>query len=261
MNVTNYDYALWAVGILLEVVVCLLALRNGLMKRYPTLVALMLLMVVAEFVRVGAYLRGGGYFSNSYFGAHWASHAALVMVRVAVVTEICLKTLQSYEGVWKLTKGLLGLAAGVLLGIAAINAATEQRVFVRFLLMVDAGIEFILLGTLLAFLMICRYYDVQLDYLTQQMIRGLGVYAGVQVVNNLFFSALGSASYQVWWNYVRIFSFFISFLVWAWALRRPVPEALPTPSLLEADVYNELAPQVNVKLRRLNDRLLELMKT
>lgn len=66
--------------------------------------------------------------------------------------------------------------------------------------------------------------------------------------------------YYHWGSTVKMISFQVALLIWIAALRKPIPQAGQTQPLLLQQVYDELAPQTNLRLRLLNDRLLEIFK-
>jgi hypothetical protein len=43
--------------------------------------------------------------------------------------------------------------------------------------------------------------------------------------------------------------------IWTWALRKPQPQAEPGEILLPRVVYQSLAPEINLRLRLLNEQL------
>jgi hypothetical protein len=53
----------------------------------------------------------------------------------------------------------------------------------------------------------------------------------------------------------------ISISIWCYALRKPLPAPAKDPVLLPAEVYRELSPAVNLRLRAFNDRLMGLLKS
>jgi len=63
------------------------------------------------------------------------------------------------------------------------------------------------------------------------------------------------------WNLIRFSSFMVSMGIWCFALRKPLPAPAKEPVLLPAEVYRELSPALNLRLRAFNDRLQELLKT
>ena len=62
------------------------------------------------------------------------------------------------------------------------------------------------------------------------------------------------------WASIRTSGDIISVGVWCYALRKPLPAPAKEPVLLPAGVYREFSPEVNLRLRAFNDRLLELLK-
>jgi hypothetical protein len=62
------------------------------------------------------------------------------------------------------------------------------------------------------------------------------------------------------WGTIRTSGDIISMGIWCYALRKPLPALARAPVLLPAEVYRELSPAVNLRLRAINDRLLEMMK-
>jgi len=50
-------------------------------------------------------------------------------------------------------------------------------------------------------------------------------------------------------------SFVASMALWLWGFRAPATSQAPQPTLLPADTYKLVSPQLNLVLRRLNDRL------
>jgi hypothetical protein len=64
-----------------------------------------------------------------------------------------------------------------------------------------------------------------------------------------------------WWNTVRTFAFIASMGIWCFALRKPLPAPSSDPILLPQGVYNELNPEVNLRLRAFNERLLEMLRS
>ena len=89
---------------------------------------------------------------------------------------------------------------------------------------------------------------------------GLGLYSTVQVLNSTFLREL-RVEYLGLGNLIRMVSFVAVLLIWLLALRKPLPTAAEAPILLPQHIYDEVAPQVNYRLRLLNQRLLEILKS
>src|SRR2546426_8489563 len=61
--------------------------------------------------------------------------------------------------------------------------------------------------------------------------------------------------YTALWNLLGTLSFLASLVIWNWALREKQPEATLAPEMLSDDVYRQMTPEINSRLRALNDQL------
>jgi hypothetical protein len=135
---------------------------------------------------------------------------------------------------------------------------------------------------LLVIVLIRYYYHLRTEALHHWITVGMFMICAVDVVNNtvLRYVLTGSLSYwlfaryaslwgdlqprvehaNVLWGLVRVSAFFASISVWALALRKPLPVPADIPQLLPAEVYGELSPAINLRLRAFNDRLVEMLQ-
>jgi hypothetical protein len=256
MNLSLTDNVVWAVGAALETLLLLLALRRGLFRRFPIFTLYLALVVLSEPILWFVYGKEQNHLFPIYV-AYYTTQCFLLLTRGAVVAEICRDLLSEYPGIWRVCRGCLLAIAVILLACAAAVAyrtgasnavATGER-----------GLELTIVGVLLFAVAFCRYYEIVPDQVTAMLALGLGLYSSVQVANNtLIYEWL--PYYSTWWTKVRQFSYPVVVFIWLLALRNPLPEARPAPALLDAGVYDEFVPQVNMRLRELNARLLEILK-
>lgn len=256
MHLSLTDNVVWAVGAALETLLLLLALRRGLFRRFPIFTLYLALVVLSEPILWFVYGKGQAH-PRLIFVSYYSTQSFLLLTRGAVVAEVCRNLLSQYPGIWRVCRGCLLAIAVVLLACAAAVAyrtgagtavATGER-----------GLELVIVGVLLFAVAFCRYYGIVPDQVTALLALGLGLYSAVQVANNtLYFEWL--LPYSALWQKVRQLSYPVVVFIWLLALRNPLPEARPAPALLDADVYDEFVPQVNMRLRELNARLLEILK-
>jgi hypothetical protein len=256
MHLSLTDNVAWAFGAALETLLLLLALRRGLFRRFPLFTLYLTLVVLSEPVLWFVYGKGQGHLRLIYV-AYYLTQCLLLLARGAAVAEICRDLLSQYPGIWKVCRGFLLTIAVILVALAAAVAyrtgastavATGER-----------GLELAIVGVLLFAVAFCRHYEILPDQVTAMLALGLGLYSAVQVANNtLIFEWL--LPYVGWWQKVRQLSYPVVVFIWLLALRHPLPEARPAPVLLDAGVYDEFVPQVNMRLRELNARLLEILK-
>ncbi len=248
---------LWVSGLILEGLVCILAIRRGLFGRLPTFTTYLVLVLARDLW--GFWLsRQLDYRSAVLLHAYWGTQAIVLLARGVAIGEICRRSLQPYRGVWALAWRLLVLGASILLLHAAWVAWEKSAWFGSFVLSAERGLELAAVVVLVLLLTIWRYYDIRVEPILAMVALGLGLYSAVQVANNSF---MGDwlTKYFHWWDAVRVVSFQVAVVVWCLALRKPLPALRPRPVLLEQRVYDELAPQVSYRLRELNDRLREML--
>ncbi len=258
MHLTLWIYVLLGGNSLLEVVVCAYAFRR-LYLRLPLFTAYLTLLFLRNLALWWFYL-GPGYESRAAFDYFWVTQGLLLVARGAAIAEIAWRTLHEYRGVWELSSLLLVGIALFLLVQAGMGALGNRSWLAPFILTAERGLELAAVVILVSLFALSRYYGILLEPVERTVALGLGVYSALQVMNNSFMREW-LTRYFHWWAHIRVISFLVALAIWWWALRKPLPAEQPKRALLSQDVYDELAPQVNFRLRRLNDRLLELLKS
>ena len=259
MHLTIGNYVLWAATSLLEMGVCAYAFRHRLYLRLPFFTAYLTLLCLSNLALWWFYL-GPGYDSRAAFYVFWVLQGVHLAARGAAIAEIAWRTLHEYRGVWELSSLLLVGIALFLLVQAGMGALGNRSWLAPFVLTAERGLELAAVVILVSLFALSRYYGILLEPLERTVALGLGVYSAVQVMNNSFMREW-LTRYFHWWSHIRVISFLVALAIWWWALRKPLPAEQPKRELLSQNVYDELAPQVNFRLRRLNDRLLELLKS
>ncbi len=264
MQLGLLDNALWCLCALLELTVCMYAIRRRLYARLPIFTSYLVLLIIREAFLWATY-HYAGYASRFAFYYAWGTQGILLAARGLVIAELSWRVLRAYRGIWALGWRLLLAIFGLLLLNAARDAYGNTYWITPFILTGERGLELAAVVVLVALLFLSRYYGIPPDPLERMIILGLGFYAVVQVVNNTvinntaFHGGLTNSFHA--WNRLRMFSFDVAMVFWWLALRKPLPTPAPAPALLSQQVYDEVSPQVNERLRALNQRLLEMFKS
>jgi len=167
-------------------------------------------------------------------------------------------------------------------GHAAVNAWGQVGGIPIYGLTIERDIAISSIVILLALLLIRNYYGLTLEPLHKWIAVGMFLVALDSIMNNtilrdtltgrLFFWLFGRyasswpglrsqvESARDLWNTIHTSGEIISISIWCYALRKPLPAPAKDPVLLPAEVYRELSPAVNLRLRAFNDRLLEMLK-
>ncbi len=258
MPFSSSNFFLAMASSLLQLAVCVLAWRRRLYLRLPLFTAYLTLLLVRTLFLWVLYL-SVGYDSPLSFQGYWVSQGILLAARGVAVAEIAWRAVREYRGVWALGWRLLCGIALLLLVHAAVDARGAASWIAPFLLTAERDLELAVLGILVVLLTLCRYYGIRLEPVQKMVALGMGFYSAIQSLNNSFVQDW-LARYFTAWSAVRVFSFEVTLVIWLVALRRPLPAAAPAPVLLPQKLYDELSPQVNNRLRVLNQRLLEILK-
>ena len=246
------------VAAVLEISVVVLALRHGLFRRLPIFTAYLVSVVLVEIIR-WSLISELGFASKAYFWCYWLTQAVLIGLRGMVVAEICCKVLGKNIGIWRLCRIILSGIAGILFANAAVAAWHNQNHVTTLITILERDLELAILGTLIFAFMFTRYYIIRVDRLIAWISSGLVFYSAVQVADHEFISVFRTGFYPLYAQIV-VNSFAISMLIWLAAVWKPVPAEAPSTAMLGAQAYGQVMPEVNLRLRELNSRLLEILR-
>ncbi len=264
MPLSLSTYLLWGAGTALELLLCALALRNGLFRRLRFFTLYVLLVAIYEVTWFGA-IHALGYKSKGAFYFFWLAQAILLFARAVAIAELCQHILGPYRGVWALAKSILLGIALILLGYATIATLGRTSWITAFILTAGRGLELAAAVILLTLLFISAYYRIRLEPVVRLVALGLCFFSTVQMLNNSFLVEWLVQYFRLMrffplWDGIRTVSFNVAVVIWCLAVWRPLSATAPGAILLPQQVYAELAPQVNYRLRMLNQRLLEMLK-
>jgi hypothetical protein len=200
-----------------------------------------------------------GYYSHVARQMFWISEPITLAAQTLAATEVLFRALQAYSGIWGLAWRLIAAAVVVVVCYAAASAGQtpEWR-----LMIADRGYHLTFAIALISCLLLVRFYSIPVDPVYKTLLAGFCVFSCFSFVANTVLQALFQRHYpgsSDIWNYLEMLVFIVVQIVWAVALRHPVP-AEARPTLLPPSTYDRLSPQVNARLRALNDLLSRLWR-
>jgi hypothetical protein len=258
MAITPVELLQYGGGIALEAGVCVLALRRGLYGRFRLFTIYLCALLPCDIIRWIPILTLG-LSSPAAFWTYWTTQAVMMLLRAAVVVEICHFVLGPYPGVWRLCRAVLIFVATLIVSTTVLTVEARGPWIARVILTAERGMELAILGTVLFALAFCRYYRIRVNFVDGVVSLGLGFYSAIQVANNTFLNHW-LALYLPYWQQVRVQGFNIVLLVWLVAFWKPLPAPDTAPVLLDRNDYVELTSQVSFRLRQLNARLEDMLK-
>jgi len=259
MPLSSTDLLLWALSTLLQLGLCVLIFWRRLYRRLLIFTGYVVLSLLSGIVAWWVYLHWGYQSWTAWYFA-WVVQGVTLFARGLAVGELCWKILRAYTGVWGLAWRALVFLSVMLTVRAMVYAQGDAHWVVPFVLTAEQGLEMMIAAVLLALLAICAYYRIGVEPSYRWIVVGLCFNSIIQALNNSFLRNWLS-THILFWNGIRLSSFEIAIVVWCLALWKPLPAERPAPVLLSQQVYDELTPQVNYRLRLLNQRLLEILRS
>ena len=273
MGLSISSNAFWILSLALDVCLCALIFWRGAYNRLPWFTAYLLCQILGVCVS-WLVMRRLGFWSSAYYYTSWVANEASMITMWLVTAELCYRGFRAYRGIWALTwRLLLGLSVFLILH-AAYDASKETHRIGALKLILQRDLALASAVILLAILIIDRMYASQLDGLERQIAAGFSVYMIAILLSNSFLilwlaahwpSAKGhppSIDYlEALWNGARFIVLNTVLAAWCFALRKPLPVTKPVPEMLPPDTYAELSPAINYRLRALNARLMDFLKT
>ncbi len=264
-----------------EILLCVLVYFRNLQRRLPLFTTYSTFWLVST-VGLALFYFHFGFRSVASYNAYWFTAGLIVIARSFAIAELCWYELRAYQGIWALTWRVLALLAIFFLGHAAVDAWGQAGGIPIYGLTIERDIAISSIVILVALLLIRNYYGLTLDPLYKSIALGMCLVSVVGLMNNIILRDTLTGHLVFWlfgryasswpglrsqvesanalWGSIRTSGDIISMGIWCYALRKPLPAPAEEPVLLPAEVYRELSPAVNLRLRTFNDRLLELLK-
>ena len=186
----------------------------------------------------------------------WVTQGLVVFLRALAVLELNRRVLHRYIGIWALARKLfLGVAAAVI----AYDLVLSKGQWQWLLLNGIRGLELAMATVIVTMLMFARYYRVPVNQLQRALAVGLCLYSAFYVINYSLLERIVQ-QYGVLWNFLGLFAFIASLLVWIAAANRYAPsEEAALPPAIPAELYGKLSSEVNSRLLLLNRQLIQFL--
>ena len=247
--------AAWALTSALELGLFVQLLRRKLGQVYPLFFAY-LVSTILQSIAVAVLYRASNLDVVTTWDIAWSTQGVVVFLRALVLLELGRKVLSGYIGIW-------ALARRILLGVTAVVIAYDLLLSQdqwRWLIMNGIrGLELAMAAVIVTMLMFARYYRIPVHPMQRSLAVGLCLYSIFYVVNYSLLERV-LQEYAVVWNFLGIFAFIASLLVWITAVTRySESEAVPSPTVISPELHGQLSAEVNTRLLLLNRQLIQLL--
>ncbi len=245
-----FERMLWGLAVFLNAGLVFLLLYRKNHRVFPFFFVYALLNFLQSVIVFQVY-RIWGFSSTTSIRIAWSTHGLVDIARAVAVAEICHRILAKFLGIWGLARRLL-LAAAAFISFYAWAVSRGSWPFA--LLNLDRGLELAMATVIVLLFVFVRYYEVGVEPAVRTVAIGFFLYSCFRVLNDTILEGW-LHRYTTLWNLLGTLSFLASMLLWSWAFRRTQPATTFEPKRVPADLYRTLAPEINARLRELNEQL------
>ncbi len=249
-GIVGFEKILWGLSVFLNVVLFALLLYRKNYRNYPYFLAYVLTNLLQSPVLFAAY-QVWGYRSQNSANLAWGTQALVLTARALAVGEICRRVMGSYRGIWALAWRVLLAVAALILVYSLAIARHHWQIAV---LIADRGVELAIAAVIVVVVLFARHYEIEVGKTDRSLMIGFFLLSCFAVLNNTLLEAW-HLGYETLWNLLGSLAFIASLLVWAWAVRETQPATARRPEMLPSGTYRELAPEINLRLKLLNEQL------
>jgi hypothetical protein len=246
---------LWAATAVCQVFLLVLLVARRNVSIHPAF-TFYIFMTLAQSGLLFLAIKGSGFSSSSSFKVGWLTQSAVLAARGFAVAELCKHILGRFRGVWLMARwvifvsGLIALCYALIVGF---------RKWTLMLTTAELGIELAIAAVIVSLLVFARYYEIEVDQPFRSLAIGLCLYSCVAVLNDTVLEHWLN-NYVPLWNTFGMLAFFACLLAWTRALRHTAPQTAAAPLLLDRSVYLQVMPEVNERLRALNEQLIQFWR-
>jgi len=249
---------LWAIGIIVQLIVLFLIVAKRRVHTLPLFflyIALNLCQAAFLFFVYSHY----GFDSPAALQLAWPSEQIVLTAQALAAAEVLYRVLRHYAGIWALSWRLIATAVSIVICYVLASAKLTPS---WKLMIANRGFHLTFVVALISCLLLVRFYAIPIDPLYKALMGGFCVLSCTIVVDNTLFQALFLRHFPnsgLIWNSLVMVVFVGVQIVWALALRHPV-RVDDKPALLPPATYDRLSPDVNSRLRDLNDILSRFLR-
>jgi hypothetical protein len=255
-----YVLRLWACSVLAQLVLLLFLFLKGSFRKLPFFTGYVALNICqAGFVAAVYSIWGTN--NPTTTTLDWYSETLTLVAAALATTEVLKVTLEPYKGIWGLAwRSLAGVSATVVILVAMATHSTWPGAKWFEL---ERGYNLTFASAVIACLLLVRYYSIVVPAAYKMILGGFCFYACTDILINTILQALLKTQFYVYqpiWQSSRMLSFIAVQILWTAAVWKRLPvQARPTvpPS---NSIHSRLSPEINERLRELNEALLRLWK-
>jgi hypothetical protein len=259
-SLTLYVLVLWACSALLQLIALILLFAKGSFRRLPVFtvyVALNLCQVVFLVVVYSIWRTD----SPTGKALAWYSECVTLLAQALATTEVLKVTLRPYQGIWGLVWRALSFTSALVVLIVAL--ATHGTWAIAQWFQLNRGYHLTFAAAVIVCLLLVRYYSIQVPAAYKRILGGFCLYSCTEILIHTVLQSLGEKwfdAYEPIWQSSTMLSFIVVLFIWVAALWKPLPIETRQAAPPSDSIYQRVSPEINERLRELNEKLLRLWK-
>jgi hypothetical protein len=249
-GISQSELLVWMLTAAIEAGLAVSMIVRGYHKRFPAFFSYVCVDLLQCPVLIAAYSIWG--FSSprsEHFG--WGTQGIVLCARGLAVAEVCWNLLGQFAGIWALARRILLSCAFFVALYSILKAGWKWNETV---LKADKGLELTIVVVLVVLFLFARYYEIVPESAVRTIAVGFFLFSCFTVVNDTILQ-IRLSHYEDLWRFRGSLVFIGSLSLWISAFRKPLPETRLRPALISGDIYRAVAPEVNLRLRLLNEQL------
>jgi hypothetical protein len=254
-SIAHLQQGLWALNAATSVFLLFLLAYRENYRIYPVFTFYIFANLALGALAFVIYHRWG-FSSLASWRVGWTMVILAVCARALAVIEICKHFLSPYPGIWVLARRIFLVLAAFVLLYSGLAAKHQLRLVPP---NADRGLELSLATVIVALLFFVHHYDLPANAANRSLAVGFCLYSCFRALNNTILEVY-LHGYAPFWNALEMLAFLASLFIWAWALRKTQRRTRPEEALLPARIYEAVVPQINDRLRLLNDHLGHVLR-
>jgi hypothetical protein len=249
----------WAASILLQLVLFVLLFFTHNFRKVRFLTVYVALNLCQAAYIVFLYSGAGASLEGVKLLA-WYSEAVTLLFQALAATEAIHTVLEPYRGIWGLSWRAISIVSAILVGYIASHTA---RSYSWALLEAERGYHLIFATAVVACFVLIRYYSITVPVPFKVLLGGFCFYSCTIIFVSTLFQSIwwgSAADYQFIWQFTSVFAFAVVQALWVVALRKPLPADNRAGALSSSDLYRQLSPEFDERLRLMNEKLIRIWK-
>jgi hypothetical protein len=260
MGLPFYVEVLWACSALVQLVALILLFAKGSFRKLPFFTVYVAVNLCQAAFLVVVYSVWGSNSATVKILA-WYSECVTLLAQALATTEILKVTLRPYQGIWGLVWRALAFTSALVVLIVALVTRGTWVAAKWFEL--NRGYHLTFAAAVIVCLLLVRYYSIQVPAAYKMILGGFCLYSCTEIlIHTVLQSVVKTAfyAYEPIWQSSTMLSFIVVLFIWVAALWKPLPIEARQAAPPSDSIYQRLSPEINERLRELNEKLLRLWK-